>query len=347
MTRPTVFLSPEHFRAAFVAGLQRLLEDRGLGAYILVLANAGFEPALFTRLREALQAGFAYQCADLAARRQTGRLAELPPDDLAVFEQLQQIGLDRLEAARFRRAGPWEVQFNPLRALRPPRNAGALIEHLGAPFNPSAFNFNRPFLRKESIWTGELLGRAVDVLYNKFPFVEAHSLLVPERERGLAQYLTETAHLFAWALSGQLSATLPGVGLAYNAYGAYASVNHLHFQMFLRERPLPVEAPEWAHNGGGKDYPCPCRVFDSADAAYAFIHHLHGQNTPYNLLYRPGKVYCLPRRFQGSYRSAEWSGGHAWYELCGGVTTFAAGHFAALDQAAIAGELEQLTPAQE
>jgi diadenosine tetraphosphate (Ap4A) HIT family hydrolase len=344
MPLPDIFHSLDAFRAVFADGLQRLLDDRGLGGYILALANASFDPALFIRLNSALRENFAYQCADLDSRQEDGRLEKLPPDDLAVFEQLRKIGLDRLESARFRQAGQWEVQFNPLRALRPPRTAGVASTRLGAPFDPMAFNFNRLFLRKESIWIGALGGRKVDLLYNKFPFVELHGLLVPERERGSAQYLSEDAHRFAWNLAETLNATLPGVGLAYNAYGAYASVNHLHFHLFARTHPLPVEQPEWMHNWGIREYPGLCRVFDEVSAAYVFIQSLHRADTPYNLLYRPGKLYCLARRFQGTYQPAEWSAGHAWYEMCGGVVTFSAEHFAMLSEAAIAGELRRLTP---
>jgi hypothetical protein len=41
--------------------------------------------------------------------------------------------------------------------------------------------------------------------------------------------------------------------------------------------------------------------------------------TAHNIILRPGAMYVLPRRLQGSYASADWMGGHAWYEMAGGA----------------------------
>ena len=54
----TPFDSTNNLRTAFVAGLEKLLKDEGLGAYILVLANAGFDPVIFRLLRDALEERF-------------------------------------------------------------------------------------------------------------------------------------------------------------------------------------------------------------------------------------------------------------------------------------------------
>ena len=79
----------------------------------------------------------------------------------------------------------------------------------------------------------------MDLLYNKFPFVDLHSLLVPRRLENAPQFLHRHHHEAAWAMTLALGETLPGVGLGYNSFGAFASVNHLHFQLFLRPDSQP------------------------------------------------------------------------------------------------------------
>ncbi|MFA5081959.1 MAG: hypothetical protein WC474_05380 [Hydrogenophilaceae bacterium] len=347
MTLPDPFAAPDRLRAAFVAGLERQLAEPGLGTFILVLANACFDPAIWPVLKDRLAERFASLAAEVSEGLRSGRRLAYPDDDLMVFLKLMAMGFEAISDTEWRRAGPWEVQFNPLRALRPARASGQKADGCQPPaFNPNGFQFNKPFLKPEILWQGELRRHPARLLYNKFPFAPLHGLLVPDPERQLPQRLTQDWHLYVWHLSETLAETLPGVGLAYNSYGGQASVNHLHFQTFVRAEPLPVEAACWRHNGGDTDYPLPCRVFDSALEAWFHIEVLHGLNRPYNLIYSGGRMYCLPRRPQGSHAAAPWSAGHAWYEVAGGVTTFNRDDFARLDAATIAGELSALAPVQ-
>lgn len=114
----------------------------------------------------------------------------------------------------------------------------------------------------------------------------------------------------------------PGVGFGYNSYGAYASVNHLHFQMFIDEEGLPVTDKCWTHNGGDTAYPVDCYAFDSAIDSWRMIRNLHQQLQPYNILYVPGRVYIFPRKTQGMVEVPGWSSGFTWYELSGGMISF-------------------------
>ena len=134
------------------------------------------------------------------------------------------------------------------------------------------------------------------------------------------------------------------MGLAYNANGANASVNHLHFQVFWRRSPLPIESVRWRHNGGGDDYPIPVERHDRPDAAWRTLGALHARGLPYNLVYRPGCVYIVARVAQGGRAHPAWGAGFAWSELAGVVTTFERGHFQRLDRRAIEGALRGLTP---
>jgi hypothetical protein len=336
------FDSLASLRAAFVAGLEALLEDEGVGAYILVRANAGFDP----QIQELLGGRLARRYRLLAARcRELLALGEEPPDapdDLLVFLKLMALGGGDIGVTELRTSGPWELQFNPLRAFRPKRMSAGSGRGIQTPFRPDGFHFHKPFLRRETFWHGRLLGRELDLLYNKFPFMDMHGLLVPECQAGLPQLLTRDWHHYVWQLAEELGGGLPGVGFGYNAYGAYASVNHLHFQMFVRSWPLPVSQPDWRHNGGERSYPALCRVFERTDSAWEYIDLLHHQETSYNLVYLPGRLYCLPRARQGSYRSARWAAGHAWYEMAGGVVSFRRSDFERLSAADVEAELRRV-----
>jgi hypothetical protein len=317
-----IFSSPDNFTAAFTAGLVEMLEHEGLGVFILVCANAGFDERILQVLAPRLELRFEEYSARYREALQQGRSLPDADDDVLVFLKIMVIGFAALQPTQRRTEGPWELQFNQLRAFRPPRMANAKVDSLHIPFNENGFHFNKPFLRKECFWSGELQGREVELLYNKFPFVDFHGLLVPQREHNAPQFLTHDDHHYMWRVTEELGRTLPGVGFGYNAYGGYASINHLHFQMFLRETPLPLQLVQWKHNGGEQVYPSRVERFDNVEAAWRYIEIMHGGGESYNLLYLPGEVYCLPRRIQGSYQHSTWTGGFAWYEMCGGVVNF-------------------------
>ncbi len=345
MNLPDLFQSPAAFHEAFVAGLERQLDEPGLGTFILVLANAGFDPAIWPALKGRLAARFAELADEVSDSLRFGRKLNYPEDDLMVFLKLMAMGFEAISGTEWRRTGPWEIQYNPLRALRPARASGLKTVGCEPPaFNPNGFHFNKPFLKPETLWEGELRRHPIRLLYNKFPFAGLHGLLAPAPDLQLPQRLTQEWHLYVWHLAEELAAALPGMALAYNSYGGQASVNHLHFQIFLRETALPVEERQWRHNGGGLDYPLPSHVFTSALDAWFFIEDLHRAGQPYNLILRGGRLYCLPRQPQGSAPTPSWGGGQAWYELAGGVTAFSRDDFGALNEIDIAAELRALTP---
>lgn len=344
---PPLFSSSNAFQQAFADGLHKMLHQHdGLGVYILVLSNAANDPALWQQLRDVLTERHYHHAALITTALRQGRALKEPEDDLMVFLKLMAIGFEHLNLAESREAGPWEVQFNPLRALRPPRASATKVEGLRQPFNPNGFHFDQPFLAKEIFWQGELLGEDVSLLYNKFPFIDLHGLVVPNKAAGLPQFLTPHWHGYAWDLAETLGARIPGFGLGYNSLGAYASVNHLHFQSFVREAPLPLLNPGWRHNGGANDYPVACQVFDDAIAAWSYLDELHEAGIAYNLLYLPGRLHVLPRRHQSQTPAASGQTSltlnPGWYELAGGAATFGRQDFAQLDADTIAEELGRL-----
>lgn len=344
MTEPGIFRNREVLREAFIDGLERMLaEHHNLGVFILVLANATYDAPIYQRLQRPLQERFEQLSEQMRATLRAGRPLGDAPDDVLVFLKLMAVGFGDLELTRFRTVDGFELQFNPLRAYRPARASSAVVDSLCVPFDPNGFHFNKPFLQKEVLWAGDLQGRSCRLLFNKFPFAELHGLLVIDPEQNKPQWLTETDHRSVWRITESLGGKLPGVGFAYNAYGAYASVNHQHLQMFVRSAgEYPVESVRWQHRGGSEPYPLECHCFEEAGDAWQAIREMHQRMQAYNLLYRPGRLYLLARRFQGSYQHSTWTSGFAWSEVCGGMTTFNAEDFDALDGAAICAEIARL-----
>ncbi|MCB1750437.1 MAG: hypothetical protein KDI74_01865 [Gammaproteobacteria bacterium] len=341
----TPFSSFETFHDAFNGGLSELLSGYDqLGVYILVMAHAGFDPALRESLSLPLKARFESMAEALRRdARQGPCLDDAAEDDLQVFQRMMDIKFAGLQPAQFRCIGPWELQFNQMRSLRPPRMAGEVADAIRVSFDQDAFHFGAPYLRKEIFWQGRLAGRKASIFFNKFPFVPMHSILVPELRKSHPQYLRKSDHDYLWRLGETLARHLPGIGFGYNSYGALASINHLHFQMFYREKPFAVSDPRWRHNGGEWDYPIACSRFDSEADSWRFIDELHRMNCSYNLIHLPGRNYCVPRLKQGTYPASDWSEGFAWYEMAGGFITSCPENFDRISSRDLEHELSRLS----
>lgn len=336
---PDLFQSTDTFRDRFERGLIDLLRSTGeLGEDILVLANANFEPRIWDHLRDELRAVFAKLADELAVADREGRSLGAD-DDGATLRQILAHGFDTLRPTELRRAGPWELQFNPLRAFRPARHSGARVEGIRAPFDPGKFHFDKPFLRREIVWQGTLRGRQAALFYNKFPFADYHGLLTPDLAGHRSQFLEPADLAYFWDVGMELGERLPGFGLGYNSYGAHASVNHLHFQTFLRTEALPVEDARWRHNGGAEPYPCRCLCPASRQEAAEVIGELHDRAVSYNLILADGRLYCLPRRQQGEVEYAPWLGALAWYEMAGGFPLANRADFGRLGAGEIAAQM--------
>jgi diadenosine tetraphosphate (Ap4A) HIT family hydrolase len=331
MNLPDIFSSPDSLRDAFEEGLVRQLKEESLGTFILVLANAIFDEHIFLLLKDRLQDKFEILSQQYSNKLRQGKHSNDAPDDILVFLKLIAIGFNNLNTTEFRQTKDWELQFNQLRSLRPQRMSGAVISTLLQEFNDNAFHFNKPFLNKEVFWAGDIEGVAIKLLYNKFPFASLHGLLVPEAKKNLPQFLNSDMHNFISRLCREIGKSIPDIAIAYNGYGAGASINHLHFQTFTRQQPLPVLDKHWLHNGGKQVFPISCLVFEHSADSWQTIAELHQKNITYDLIYLPQRIICLPRKYQGSFDAPEWSENFAWYELCGGIITFNKEDFLKLD----------------
>jgi len=319
----------DDFRRQFSAGLSQMLSADGLGAYILVLANSLQGDELRQPLLHALLGNF-------DAMKSAGQGSA---DDESVFAILAREGVADQQCWRHREAGSWEVIYNNMRRLRPERLSTQQFDTISQPFDEQLFNFNRSFLKPEIMWQGEWSGHAFRVMYNKFPFAPWHLLIVPDADEQRPQYLDFETHAMMWKLVSVQQHVMQGFGIGYNSLGAGASVNHLHFQGVLRTGPLPVESTHWRHRGGQADYPLKCQAMESVEQAWEMIDQFHRQNQPFNLFYRPGLCYLLPRRPQGAVAAEKWAQGFAWYESCGVVTLADQSLFANLSQQQITQQL--------
>lgn len=289
-----------------------MLSHDELGAFILVLANSMQDKQSQDDLKDDVLAMF----VELNKKFKDGALKSTD-DDLEVFKKIREKGIGKLSAWKSIPQGEWEVLFNQMRGLKPARVSSEKVESIFSEFDKHKFNFNKPFLRPEILWEGEWSNVPLRVLYNKFPFAPYHLIIVPEPERALPQALIKQHHELIWHLVIEQSDVFPGFGVGYNSLGACASVNHLHFQSFVQEELLPIEKPLWLHNGGIHAYPMTCIKTASVNECWAVIEKFHADNQPYNLLYRKGCCYILPRQMQGSECVAERVQGAGWIEECG------------------------------
>ena len=339
---PHLFASENSLKHCFSDGLAKMLETHpSLGIYILVLANAAYDADLWAQLSPALSNRHAELSTALADTLRRGQKLGEPDDDVLVFLKLNLIGFEHLARMTIRHAGPWQVMFNPIRALRPPRISEMKFDTLLRPFDPTGFHFNKPFLAREVLWEGELSGKPARLLYNKFPFARLHGLLVPDPQRQTPQYLNPDLHGWAWNLCAQSG--VPGLCLGYNSYGAGASVNHLHFQSFVQSDPLPVQDGRFIHNGGTDPYPIPCRRFADRDEAWLEIDRLHRHNTPYNLIYSKNCLHLVRRVPQDAPLLSEQIRSYGWSEMAGAVTLFSREAFEGLETRQFEAELARFT----
>jgi diadenosine tetraphosphate (Ap4A) HIT family hydrolase len=334
-----VFIAEDltQFKKLFVSKLKNKLSDDELGAFILVLANSRQDGFIQKQLDDDLTNTFAVLKDNFAA----GKL-NATQDDIDVFQQLLDAALQDIPVWQYRMAGDWEIARNSLRRLRPARASTQVLRSIRQDFDETKFHFNKPFLKPEILWQGEYQDNCIRVLYNKFPFSDYHLLIVISPEKNLPQELTREMHAAVFAMVKDVAAKFPGFGIGFNSLVAGASVNHLHFQGFVREQKFPVEIESWKHNGGRSEYPLQVTGFADAAASWKYIAHLIEQNRAFNCLYRNDRCYVIPRKFQGTVELPDWLTGAGWLDMAGVMTVSDADTFNAIDENVISQALALL-----
>jgi diadenosine tetraphosphate (Ap4A) HIT family hydrolase len=335
-----VFIAKDinHFKSLFVNQLRKMLSNDELGAFILVLANSLQDEFLKAELAEELRNNF------LSLRKSfiKGSL-NAAKDDLDVFEKLLALDLSDLPVWQCKTMGDWEISFNTLRQLRPVRASAQKFSSIKQDFDDNRFHFNKPFLDPEILWQGTHRGVTLKVLYNKFPFADYHLLVVVSPEENSAQLLTREKHDYAFSLVTDAAAALTGFGIGYNSLAAGASVNHIHFQGFVRLQDFPIEKSHWLHNGGDKDYPLAVSYFSDAESSWIYLDKLTGRDIAFNILYRENGCYVVPRKYQNSTELPDWLAGAGWTDVAGVITLSDEATFNAIDQQSISNSLTLLS----
>jgi len=201
-----------------------------------------------------------------------------------------------------------------MRQLRPARASSQVLNSTVQTFDSDKFHFNKPFLKPEILWEGEYAAKNVRVLYNKFPFSDYHLLIVVSPELNHAQVLDEEMHHFIYSLVQKESKTLPGFGVGFNSLAAGASVNHLHFQGFIRDQEFAIEDMD------ENSHPLSISHCKSSDLAWEKIASLMQKDIAFNCLYLEGKCYVVPRLYQGRVNLPEWLDGAGWIDVAGVMT---------------------------
>ena len=313
-----LFHSEKGFKKIFIKGLVDIYrDDKNLKpeTFVLLLCNSFFEKEI---------AGLLSKYAENYYNRlyklyKEGRLENTKSDDYLVMEKIFNYGFKKIRPIMFRKEEDlWDIQYNPLREMRPERAAVQKVNKLKQKFEDKGFNYTRSYIENEILYEGEHKGNNFTILFNKFPFARYHTLLVPDRMKKLPQFLTKKYLDLAYSFMKKMSPKIKGLGMGYNSYGGYASVNHLHFQMFIDEKGMPYNDMRWLHNGGTEKYPAYVEVFESSSSCMKYLDQLYKKNVPFNLLFSKNKIFCFPRVFQHSNHERI-SGGFAWFQFAGGI----------------------------
>lgn len=326
------------FKTLFVNKLKNMLSDDELGAFILVLANSHQDKFLSKELDADLKNIFVV----LKDKYLTGKL-DAPQDDVDVFKQLIGLELDDIPVWQYERLGEWEVVCNSMRQMRPARSSSQILNSIKQPYDETKFHFNKPFLKPEILWQGVYKGLNSRVLFNKFPFSDYHLLIVLSPEKNSSQLLSQETHRYVCSLVEEMSNVFPGFGIGYNSLAAGASVNHFHFQGFVREQSFPIEKDHWQHNGGEDEYPLAVKCFLDAESSWLYVNQLTEQDRAFNCLYRNGCCYVVPRIHQGTVELPNWLTGAGWIDVAGAITVSDNETFAVINESSITNALGLLS----
>ncbi|CAI5478278.1 unnamed protein product, partial [Closterium sp. Yama58-4] len=192
------------------------------------------------------------------------------------------------------------------------------------PFDPSKFNFtkigqNEMLFRfeegeeEESRFNEEAVVEESPsiVAVNVSPIDYSHVLLVPRILDRIPQRIDEPSLLMALRLASEVND--PAFRIGYNSLGAFATINHLHFQAYFLDMPFAIErasSKEVAVSTNGykveelTDYPVKTLVFQAgacieqmASAAAAACCELQERNIPFNLFIvdKGTRLFLIPQ----------------------------------------------------
>jgi GDP-L-galactose phosphorylase len=158
------------------------------------------------------------------------------------------------------------------------------------------------------------------VLINVSPIEYGHVLLCPRVLEGLPQSVSPEILLPPLMMASE--SRNPYFRVGYNSLGAYATINHLHFQAYYLMEAFPIERaptarlpanvfPHKRQRNGIKvsevlEYPVKCLCFERGDGFESLAHmvgtacqRLQERNVPFNLLIADhgARVFLIPQKF--------------------------------------------------
>ncbi|KAI5635239.1 alcohol dehydrogenase transcription factor myb/SANT-like domain-containing protein [Phthorimaea operculella] len=146
--------------------------------------------------------------------------------------------------------GKYLIQLNPDRGVK--RRSPEKIESVCQPFDKDKFNFTK-VSPKEILFDLFQDGNESEIhslLLNVSPITRYHSLICPSVSKCLPQVVTQAS--LELALDIMFFSQDRDLRIGFNSLCALASVNHLHYHIFLEPHVLPVETAKCkqlkAHN---------------------------------------------------------------------------------------------------
>ncbi|XP_053616540.1 GDP-D-glucose phosphorylase 1 isoform X2 [Plodia interpunctella] len=132
--------------------------------------------------------------------------------------------------------------LNPDRSSK--RRTPEQIDNIVQPFDGEKFNFTKTS-SQEIIFKLCEDGDTHVLFVNVSPISRYHSLLCPSLEKCLPQVVTEDSLLLV--LKIMFVAAHRDLRIGFNSLCALASVNHLHYHLFLEKNDLPIETATCKH----------------------------------------------------------------------------------------------------
>jgi len=289
----TLFATPE--RATPQSASPSQLSPSGSDASL-------FDATLLERWEDALSEGrFRYDVTGCPTKTLEGR-----------FRFIMQLNLGRATNKR-------PTEFSADRVVQ--AFDGAKFNFTKAKQDELVFSFHPAMMRKSPSMADFASAHPAEsapncVLINVSPIEYGHVLLVPRITECLPQRVTcDTLHL---SLHMAAESANEHFRIGFNSLGAYATINHLHFQGYYMWQSFPVElaarqalfeAPGGVTVSHTLDYPvrllvCTAHAPGSSLMALARVvahmcERFEATNTPYNLLItESGRcVYVIPQRF--------------------------------------------------
>ncbi|XP_013171440.1 PREDICTED: GDP-D-glucose phosphorylase 1 [Papilio xuthus] len=190
------------------------------------------------------------------------------------------------------------LQLNPDRSMN--RRIPEQIDNICQPFDENKFNFTKAS-KEETMFIIVSDDNDVDkhvVLVNVSPISHYHSLLCPSMYKCLPQILTKDS--LQLVLRIMLCVPNSNIRIGFNSLCGLASVNHLHYHIFVEKNILPVETVKCKHLKGPvyilDDYPVPGFCFevtqqinDPSDYIYKLIDVLLKKAIAHNIFITRGQ----------------------------------------------------------